>query len=193
MDRNGVGRRWRVLREFRAGSIMPWVIVLAVGLVVMTIGTIALSEAFGFERPSLEPLGTTFVVLAVGLGVFWGWRQITIGGAYVELGVDALVIRAGMMVDLRIPYPEIVTVRPPPAPIAHWEGMVGYHPASRAARVGSGHDCLELEVIHNGRWGRFPVPRVRYSKLWLGVHDPDSLVEALRARIGNTGTAPELE
>jgi hypothetical protein len=193
MDGNGVGRRWQVLREFHAGWITPWVIVFAVGLVVMTIGTIALSTAFGFERPSLEPLGTTFVVLAVGLGLFWVMRQITIGGAYVELGVDALVIRAGMMVDLRIPYPEIVTVRPPPAPIAHWEGMVGYHPASRAARVGSGHDCLELEVSHNGRWGRFPVPRVRYSKLWLGVHDPDSLVEALRARIGDTGTDPELE
>jgi hypothetical protein len=193
MDGNGVGRRWQVLREFPAGWITPWLIVLLVGLVVMTIGTIALSTAFGFERPSLEPLGTTLVVLAVGLGLFWVMRRITIGGAYVELDIDALVVRAGMMVDLRIPYPEIMIVRPPPAPIGHWEGLVGYHPASRAARVGSGRDCLEVEIRREARWGRFPMPIVKYSRLWLGVHDPDSLIEALRARIGETRASPEFE
>lgn len=184
MYRNGVGRRWEVIPEYRSTAIASWGIVLVVGVIVMAIGTVVLSDAFGLERPSLQPLVTAFIVLAVGVGIYWVLRRATVGNAYVELGADGLRVRAGMMVDLHVPYREILGVEPPPAPIVHWEGLVGYHPVSRAARVGAGRDCVQVEV-REGRWGRFPVPVVRFSALWLGVRDPYSLVDELRHRMGH--------
>lgn len=190
MAQHGVGRRWQVIPEYNTSAIASWAVVLVVGVIVMTIGTFVLSDAFGLEQPSLQPLVTTFLVLAGGLALFWILRKAMVGGAYVELGVDALVVRAGLAVDLRIPYRDILSVEPPPAPIVHWEGLVGYHPASRAARVGAGPDCVQVGV-RDGRWGRFPVPVVQLSMIWLGVHDPDSLVDELRRHLIDHAEAPE--
>jgi len=188
MGDQGLGQRWQVIPEYHSASIASWAVVLVVGIVAMAIGSIVLSDAFGLERPSLQPLVTAFVVLAVGVGVFWILRRGAVGGSYVELGADSIVVRAGITVDLRIPYREILSVAPPPAPIVHWEGLVGYHPASRAARVGAGRDCVQVEV-REGRWGRFPVPAVRFSTVWLAVRDPYSLVDELRRRL-NDETGP---
>jgi hypothetical protein len=184
MADHGVGRRWHVIREYHTSAIASWAVVFLVGVFVMTVGTFVLSDAFGFERPSLQPLVTAFVVLAVGIGLFWILRTALAGSAYVELGADALLVRAGLTVDLRVPYRGILSVEPPPAPIVHWEGLVGYHPASRAARVGAGHHCVQVGV-REGRWGRFPVPLVQFSMIWLGVQDPDSLVEELRRQLSD--------
>lgn len=188
MGDQGLDQRWEVIPEYHFASITSWAAVLVVGVIVMTIGTFVLSDAFDLERPSLEPLLTAFIVLAVGLGFYRIIRRAVVGHAYVELSADALRVRAGITVDLRVPYREILSVAPPPAPIVHWEGLVGYHPASRAARIGAGRDCVQVEV-REGRWGRFPVPAVRFSTVWLGVRDPYSLVEELRRRL-NDETGP---
>jgi len=184
MGEQGPGPRWDVIPEYRSASIASWGVVLVVGVIVMAIGTVVLSDAFALERPSLQPLVTAFIVLAVGVGFYLVLRRVTIGGAYVELGAESLRVRAGMTVDLEIPYQEILGVEPPPAPIMHWEGLVGYHPASRAVRVGAGRDCVQVEV-REGRWGRFPVPVVQFSAVWLGVRDPYSLVDELRQRMSD--------
>jgi hypothetical protein len=43
--------------------------------------------------------------------------------------------------------------------------------------------------VREGRWGRFPVPAVRFSTVWLAVRDPYSLVDELRRRL-NDETGP---
>jgi hypothetical protein len=184
MGDQGPGQRWEVTPEYHSGSVASWGAVLVVGVIGMTIGTFVLSDELDLERPSLEPLMTAFIVLAVGVGFYWIVRRAVVGNAYVELGADALRVRAGVTVDLWIPYGEILGVEPPPVPIVHWEGLVGYHPASRAARVGAGRDCVQVEV-REGRWGRFPVPVVQFSRVWLGVRDPYSLVGELRRRLSD--------
>ena len=178
------GRRWLLETEYHSGAIWRWAIVLIVGVGVMTAGTFVFTAAVGEERPSLEPLGTAAAVLLGGVLVFWVWRRVTVGNAYVALGADALVVRAGFIVDVRVPYRDIVEVNYPPPSSFHWEGPVGFHIASRALRVGAGAACVEvvLKASHTGGGVRFPSPR--YSRLWLGVRDPRSFVEALERTIG---------
>lgn len=156
---------------------------LVIGVGVMTAGTFVLTSALGEERPSLEPLGTAAMVLVVGGLLFWGWRRATVGNAYVALGADALVVRAGFTVGVSVPYDDIVEVNPPPVPLVHWEGLVGFHWASQALRVGAGADCVEvvLKAPHAG--GGVRIPSTRFSRLWLGVRDPLPFAEALTSKI----------
>jgi hypothetical protein len=149
----------------------------------MTLGTFVLSDAFGLERPSLEPLGTTFLVLIVFIALYLGLRRVTVGNGYVELGPDSVEVRAGLTVSVRVPYEEIASVSAPPYPLVHWEGPVGFHFASQAIRVGAGGNCVEVVLQAPRSGGVFPFPGARYSRLLLGVCDPGSLVDALRGEI----------
>lgn len=176
-------RRWLLVPEYHSGVVRAWAIVLVVGFGVMTVGTFVLTSALGEEPPSLEPLGTTAVVLLGFVLLYWVWRRATVGNAYVALGADALVVRAGFTVDLRVPYTDMLGVNPPPVPLVHWEGLVGFHWASQALRVGAGADCVEvvLKAPHAG--GGVRIPSTRFSRLWLGVRDPLSFAEALTSKI----------
>lgn len=184
-DRDGdVGRRWLVATEYHSAAIRSWAIALVVGVGVMTAGTFVLTDALGEERPSLKPLGTAAAVVLGGVLLFWVWRRVTVGNAYVALGPDSLVVRAGATVDVRVPYDNMVEVNYPPLSPHHWEGPVGFHLASQALRVGPGVGYVEvvLKAPHTGGGLRFPSPR--FSRLWLGVRDAPSLVEALERTIG---------
>lgn len=184
-DRDGgVGRRWLLAPEYDSTAIWGWAIVLVVGVGVMTAGTFVLTGALGEERPSLEPLGTAAAVVLGGALLFWVWRRVTVGNAYVALGPDSLVVRAGFTVDVHVPYDNMLEVNYPPLSPFYWEGPVGFHLASQALRVGAGVACVEvvLKAPHTSGGVRFPSPR--FSRLWLGVRDAPSLVEALERTIG---------
>lgn len=176
-------RRWLLVPEYHSGVVRSWAIVLVVGVGVMTAGTFILTDAVGEERPSLEPLGTAAAVVLGGILLFWVWRRVTVGNAYVALGPDSLVVRAGLTVDLRVPYADMLGVNPPPLPLVHWEGLVGFHWASDALRVGAGADAVEivLKAPHPG--GGVRIPSTRFSRLWLGVREPLSFAEALTSKI----------
>lgn len=189
-DRDGdVGRRWLVAREYHSAAIRSWAIALVVGVGVMTAGTFVLTDALGEERPSLEPLGTAAAVVLGGVLLFWVWRRVTVGNAYVALGPDSLVVRAGVTVDVRVPYDNMMEVNYPPLSPLYWKGPVGFHLASQALRVGPGGGYVEvvLKAPHTGGGLRFPSPP--FSRLWLGVRDAPSLFEALERTIGPPGDA----
>jgi len=183
-DRNGdVGRRWPFVRMYHPPFIAAGALVAIGGIGVLTVGTFILASALGQERPSLQPLVTTGLVLIVGLAVLWLYRRLSVGNAYAELGPDSLVVRAGFMVDVRVAYEDITDVNPPPVPLVHWEGYVGFHLASKAVRVGAGRDCVEvvLRTPHTG--GGLRLPGMRFTRLWLAVRDPLSFVDALASKI----------
>jgi hypothetical protein len=175
-------RRWRLSTGVDRNALY----LLASGVALL--GSFSLLRAFGNAADSegrSVNLVTALALFAVVPFVVAIYRAARDG--FAELGDAELRLRVGFLVDAAIPYADIDLVG---GPISRPRSTYGVSPSYRRHELSLGRleRAVEVTLRRRVRMGTpWLFPFLRVDRIWLGVAEPEQLIDELRARLREDG------
>ena len=158
-------------------------------------GGVALLACFALLRALGNPddstgrsvnLATAVALFAVVPFIVAIYRAASDG--FVELRATDLYVRVGFLVDTAIPYADVDLVG---GPIPRPRSSYGVSPSYRRHEFSLGRleRAVEVALRRRVRMGTpWLFPFLRVDRLWLGVAEPEQLIDELRARMLEDGS-----
>lgn len=170
-------RRWRLSTGVDRNALY----LLAGGVAML--GVFALMRAVGNPEDSAGRsinLATAVALFALVPFIVAIYRAASEG--FVELRADDLYLRVGFLVDTAIPYADIDLVG---GPLQRPRSSYGVSPSYRRREFSLGRleRAVEVSLRRRVRMGTpWLFPFLKVDRVWLGVAEPERLIDELRRR-----------